>query len=185
VAKTNKTDFALLGILNTEPMSGYDLRSYIQQSIGYFWQESYGQIYPALRRLHAKRLVSKERAEKSQGPARYVYSITAKGKSVLAQWLASEPEPETVRNELLLRLFFGVMGERTHQMRHVESLLERQRHRLSQFEMVERELQQQHTDDPGYLYWSSTLSYGLHITRARVAWCEETLAWLKTGGPNA
>ena len=40
MAKTNKTELALLGMLNLEPMSGYDLRHEIEESIGYFWQES-------------------------------------------------------------------------------------------------------------------------------------------------
>jgi PadR family transcriptional regulator AphA len=30
-------------------MSGYDLGQTIRESIGHFWNESYGQIYPNLR----------------------------------------------------------------------------------------------------------------------------------------
>jgi len=36
----------LLGVLAIEPMSGYDLGLTIRQSVGHFWNESYGQIYP-------------------------------------------------------------------------------------------------------------------------------------------
>jgi PadR family transcriptional regulator AphA len=32
-------------------MSGYDIRKTVQESIRFFWSESYGQIYPALKRL--------------------------------------------------------------------------------------------------------------------------------------
>lgn len=184
MAKTNKTDFALLGLLNTEPMSGYDIRSFIQQSIGYFWQESYGQIYPALRRLHGRRLVSKKQAKQSKGPARYVYRITAKGRSALAEWLAAEPEPEPVRIEILLKLFFGATGRPSDQVRQVESLLASQRRGLAQLEVVDREALSREKDDPGQPYWRSTLRYGMHIMRARVAWCEETLEWLATMGKD-
>ena len=42
------TPNALLGLLSLRPMSGYDIRQVISESIGYFWSESYGQIYPGL-----------------------------------------------------------------------------------------------------------------------------------------
>lgn len=179
MAKTNKTDFAVLGLLSLEPMSGYDIRKNVQESIGYFWQEGYGQIYPALRRLHARGFVGKKKAKESKGPTRYVYSITSKGRSVLRQWLKTDPEPEAVRIELLLKLFFGFMGRPADQIRQVESLLAVQRQRWDQFEIVEREVLSPHTDDPNYPYWISTVRYGLHLSRARAEWCEETLKRLK------
>ena len=178
MAKTNKTELALLGMLNLEPMSGYDLRHEIKESIGYFWQESYGQIYPALKRLHSRNLITKKKARQSKGPTRYVYRITAKGKAVLKEWLAAEPEPEPVRVELLLKLFFGVMGKPSDQIRHVESLLAEQRHKLALYESFEKELLQ-FKKEPGYGYWRSTIRYGQHLSMARIAWCEETLGWLR------
>jgi DNA-binding PadR family transcriptional regulator len=177
VAKTNKTEIALLGMLNLEPMSGYDLRHEIKESIGYFWQESYGQIYPTLKRLHARNLVTKKKARQSKGPTRYVYSITAKGQAELKKWLAAEPEPEPVRVELLLKLFFGVMGKSSDQIRQLESLLAEHRRKLALYESFDQELLQV-KNEPSYGYWRSTIRYGQHLSRARIAWCEETLKWL-------
>jgi len=97
----------LLGLLTIEPMSGYDLGQTIRVSIGHFWNESYGQIYPNLKRLAAEGLVT-AKAERQKGkPDRHIYSITPKGRERLAQWLAVAPQPEVPRNELLLKLFFG------------------------------------------------------------------------------
>lgn len=175
MAKSNKTEFALLGILNLEPMSGYDIRSFIQKSIDFFWQESFGQIYPALRRLHGRKLVTKKKSRDSRGPARYVYSITAKGKGALARWLAVEPDPEAVRIELLLKLFFGAMGRPADQIAHVESLRVRQRAKLARFDAVERELSQECQGEPVHPYLLSTLRYGQLMAQARLTWCQETL----------
>ena len=44
---------ALLGMLSLGPMSGYEIRQPIEESIGNFWRESFGQIYPTLKRLVA------------------------------------------------------------------------------------------------------------------------------------
>jgi PadR family transcriptional regulator, regulatory protein AphA len=51
--------YAILGMLSLRPMSGYDTRKTVQESIRFFWSESYGQIYPALKRLEAQKLVER------------------------------------------------------------------------------------------------------------------------------
>ena len=58
MARINKTQYAILGFLSFEPMSGYDIQKLAKESIGYFWQEGYGQIYPVLKKLLAHGLVS-------------------------------------------------------------------------------------------------------------------------------
>src|SRR5271170_2548708 len=98
---------ALLGMLTMEPMSGYKLKQRIQCTIGNFWSESYGQIYPALKRLEKKGLVQ-ARAEGKR--ARKVYSITGAGRAHLRVWLEIEPRRRGARNELLLKLFFGALA---------------------------------------------------------------------------
>ncbi|MDH3629255.1 MAG: PadR family transcriptional regulator, partial [Acidobacteriota bacterium] len=40
--------YAVLGILTLEPMSGYDIKKFIETSVAHFWRESYGNIYPLL-----------------------------------------------------------------------------------------------------------------------------------------
>src|SRR5277367_6833605 len=98
---------ALLGLLSIKPMSGYDVRQLIPESIGHFWRESYGQIYPALKRLAAAGLVTR-RTERQKGrPDRNVYSLTAAGRKQLRDWLGTPAAQAVPRDELLLKLFFG------------------------------------------------------------------------------
>src|SRR5208282_3609382 len=97
----------LLGLLTIEPMSGYDLGLTIRASVGHFWNESYGQIYPNLRKLATNGFVSCKTERQKGKPDRRIYSITKKGRKRLTEWLAVPPQPEIPRNELLLKLFFG------------------------------------------------------------------------------
>src|SRR5580658_2289456 len=47
--------FAVLGMLSLgEKLSGYDIRKVISESTANFWSESYGNIYPVLKRLLAE-----------------------------------------------------------------------------------------------------------------------------------
>ena len=47
----NSSRAAILGLLLMHDASGYDIRKLAEGSIGHFWSESYGQIYPTLKRL--------------------------------------------------------------------------------------------------------------------------------------
>ncbi len=52
-----KTRFVILGLLNEEPLSGYDIKKIIDIRMSFFWQESYGQIYPELGKLREEGLI--------------------------------------------------------------------------------------------------------------------------------
>ena len=43
----------ILGLLSVRPMSGYDMKRFVDHSTRFFWAASYGQIYPVLRRLES------------------------------------------------------------------------------------------------------------------------------------
>ena len=73
----NATSYTILGGLSVQPnLSGYDIRKGIQQSIGYFWAESYGQIYPALKLLAAEGLIAPSKASSKGRKGRQTYVIT-------------------------------------------------------------------------------------------------------------
>ena len=42
----NKSRFAILGILNIQPSSGYDIKKYCDTVISGIWNENFGHIYP-------------------------------------------------------------------------------------------------------------------------------------------
>jgi PadR family transcriptional regulator, regulatory protein AphA len=69
----------LLGLLTVVPMSGYDLGQTIRTSVGFFWNESYGQIYPNLKTLAAEGLVTSKTERQKGRPDRHIYSITKEG----------------------------------------------------------------------------------------------------------
>src|SRR5580658_1093902 len=105
--RSSSSTEVLLGLLEIEPMSGYDLGLSIRASVGHIWNESYGQIYPNLKKLAAGGFVGSKTERHKGKPDRRIYSITKKGRDRLAKWLTVPPQPEIPRNELLLKLFFG------------------------------------------------------------------------------
>ena len=49
--RKSSSNYAILGLLAIEPMSGYDIRKFVREVLSNFWNESYGSIYPVLAEL--------------------------------------------------------------------------------------------------------------------------------------
>ncbi len=176
--RTSSSMEVLLGLLTIAPMSGYDLGQLIRESIHHFWNESYGQIYPNLKRLSAGGFVT-GKIEKQKGkPDRQIYSITKKGRERLVRWLEVEPQPEIPRNELLLKIFFGAQAGPETLRNYVERMLENERAALQQFSFIEREIAKS-TQYPDAPYWQIALRFGQIEVEAHVRWAEETQAVLQ------
>jgi DNA-binding PadR family transcriptional regulator len=169
----------LLGLLSVEPMSGYDLGQSIRASIGFFWNESYGQIYPNLKKLAAAGLVTAKTEKQKGKPDRQVYSITPRGRQHLERWLAVEPQPEIPRNELLLKLFFGVQAGPETVIGYVERMAKREKTYLEKFRQVEREMMPQMDRYPDVPYWRMAARFGQLELEAHLRWAEETLTTLR------
>ena len=110
----------ILGLLAWGPHTGYEIKRVTDRSTRFFWGASYGQIYPELRRLEQRGLVA-ARDEPRGRVRRRVYSLTDLGRAELETWLRGERELFEVRDEGLLRLFFGDLVE----PREVEALAAR------------------------------------------------------------
>src|ERR1039457_6885435 len=130
MSNLNATSYTILGGLSVQPdLSGYDIRKGIQQSIGYFWAESYGQIYPALKRLASEGLIAPSSSSNGRR-GRQTYVITDKGRTSLRQWLCLPFHNEPPRNEFLLKLFFGHEAAPGVATAHLRDLNDRNRRML-------------------------------------------------------
>lgn len=173
--------YAILGMLTLRPMSGYDIRKTVQESVRYFWSESYGQIYPALKRLESQKLVTRLRGAQNGRAGRQVFALTREGRRELRDWVTQEPQVQPFRNELLLKLFFGRLAPRKACQGHVRQFRQRQEDFLRTYRRVELWLNKEYKGRPDLPFWLMTLSYGLHQARALRDWCDETLAALEKG----
>src|ERR1039458_464236 len=157
--RTSSIMDVLLGLLTIAPMSGYDLGQAIRESVGFFWNESYGQIYPNLKALAAEGLVTSKNERQKGKPA----------------WLPVDPQPEIPRNELLLKLFFGAQVPAEILIGYVGRMVERTRPLVQKFTEAGDAVsaQEQFPDTP---YWKMAARFGQLELEAHLRWGEETLA---------
>lgn len=175
-----RTAYVVLGILAIhDNQSGYEIRKTIEQSVGFFWGESYGQLYPTLKKLVAEGLVT------ADGPdtgirARRAYSITPAGSEALKQWLAVPFRDDPPRNEFLLKLFFGDQAAPAISVGHIREFQQKNRRMLATLEELEKLGRARSSHYPGFKFWILTLDFGLAQLRAALAWSETALAALET-----
>ena len=171
-----KSAAPILGLLTIQPMSGYDMKQAIEISLGHFWSESFGQIYPQLRALSREGLICEipPNEPESDRPRR-VYEITSTGRAALRDWLEREPTEQVMRNELLLKIFFATECDPAAIRDHCEGARARALKEIAELEKVEKMLDTMPYAPRKVAYWRITARFGLHNYRAMLAWSEETM----------
>ena len=168
--------FAILGMLALgKKKSGYDLKKAIATSTANFWSESYGNIYPTLKKLLADGAI-RENSEKGRASKRQrqLFSITEKGKRSLGQWLRQPVMARTEDNELLLKLFFGAMMTVRESRALVAAHRDHHIALLEKFEAIERSISAGPLTVEQKVYVRATLAYGQAVSRALIQWSDAT-----------
>ncbi|WP_431983236.1 PadR family transcriptional regulator [Streptomyces qinglanensis] len=105
----------LLGLLETGPRHGYDLKRAFDERFGQDKPLHYGQVYSTMSRLLKHGLVEVEGREPGEGPERKRYAITDAGVTDVQEWLSTPEKPEpylhsTLYTKLVLALLTGRDG---------------------------------------------------------------------------
>jgi DNA-binding PadR family transcriptional regulator len=170
---------SLLVMLSLHSMSGYQLQLTVRRTIGNFWQESFGQIYPALRRMVAEGLVRYEAVEEPGQRTSKVYALTDAGRERLREWMSLPCERQVMRDELLLKLFAGIEAPPGCLERHVREYREKVLDDLKRYREAERCLPVAQKGNPALPFYLLTLRQGLRTAEALLQWSDEALAELK------
>jgi PadR family transcriptional regulator, regulatory protein AphA len=72
--------YAILGVLSSMPMTGYDMVRHFDESVGTFWPSSPAQIYQELRRMEADGLIAGSVARRGQRAEKRIYDLTEGGR---------------------------------------------------------------------------------------------------------
>jgi DNA-binding PadR family transcriptional regulator len=181
------TRYVILGALDSDgPLSGYDIRAWIASGVGYFWTESFGQLYPELKRLAGEGLIAPVREARKNPRDRQRYRITPDGRRALSAWVELPARKEPVRAEFLLKLLFSRRPGPAAARRHLEAIRSAQAARAQAFQGA-RALMAADAESPDLVYALLCLRYGQRVSAMRLAWVEESLRLLEAhaAGGNA
>ncbi len=106
---TSVLAYALLGLIQRKPSSGYDLRKVFAETAMGNYSSSPGGIYPALDRLESQQLIFGVLQDTAGMRRRRLYRVTAKGNAALKKWLTRSIAQSDIKREvpeLMLRFAF-------------------------------------------------------------------------------
>ena len=177
--KDNNATYVLLGLLSHNPMTGYDIKKSVATRMSYFWDLSYGQIYPTLKQLEKNKLITKQVKNNPNGPTRKVYTITDAGIKDLQTWLSKPARKEVHKYEFLLKLIFGDQTPPELNQKHIEDFRERNQKILLTMKAFEENLKPIVNESESHYYVLLTILLGKSISSASVEWADNTLKMLK------
>ena len=178
----NRTKYTVLGMLSINSMSGYEIVKNIKNSTNHFWSESEGQIYPALTLCVNEGFASCKEEASIKGAQRMkkVYTITRNGKKELQTWLKKEPQNTLVRNELLLKLFFGDNMNQDDNIHHITHKQKDCEAEIANYEKMRQAILLKDKHIAHHNFWLITLDYGFKTAKAELAWCKDALKILRS-----
>ena len=163
-------ELAILGLLKEQTMHGYQLKKRLADTLGSFWQVSYGSLYPALRRLQRQEAVEMIFPREEVGRRKNVYRITAKGEAVFAELLERAGQDATTDDAFSVRLaFFKYLKPETR-----IRLLERRRVFLEGRGSRLRDTMQ-NTKEKIDSYTLSLMNHQLAATETDIRWLDDLI----------
>lgn len=163
----------ILGLLNRQPMSGYDIKRFLKSLSWLIDSPSFGSLYPALHALLEDSLVTVEVVSRQDKPPRKIYSITEAGRQVLHRWMDQPVGSGASLKAFLMRLILA--GSLSH-----DGLIAHLEQRRAQVAAHQLELEQtaRVMDESMDLGERLALDYALDVAAAELTWLDRTLAEL-------
>ncbi|EDX42831.1 PadR family transcriptional regulator [Limosilactobacillus reuteri] len=165
----------ILGILRNKPRTGYEINDILQNQISYFYDGTYGMIYPTLKKLEKEGKVKRETVIQEDKPNKNIFSITDEGKEELKEYLESNKVEEVFKSDFLMKLFFG---DDLSKQKVIELIKSEIKVKEDQIKRLEDSLEHWEVQGINNLQ-KITVGYGLTEYRAVVKYLKEQLKKLE------
>lgn len=175
MALKNKSLYAILGILNVSPGTGYDIKKYCDTVLSGFWNENFGHIYPTLKKMLIDGLVEIVESETSE--KKIQYQITPKGQMELEAWLMEDTEIQPMRSEFMLKLLFSSNQPKEHIIKMLEGYKQIHIRKLEKYLDMQHDLEQgiEEITTERSRFLKAMLRRGVLSCQATIDWCDETI----------
>ena len=101
--------YAILGLVNREPMTGYDIKkAFDDRALTSFWHAEHSQIYPELAKLVNEGLLKYDTDIRGEKMEKKLYTITPEGHEEFLAWLKDDvPVDRTFKDIFRLRTYYS------------------------------------------------------------------------------
>ena len=159
-------EYIILGFLQEMDLSGYDIKQCMTYSTSNFFDASFGSIYPALKRLEERGLISSKGAVEGSKYKKY-YHVLEEGKKEFLNWLAQPVDFSGIKQEYLVKQFFYRYLPKDKVLILLEHFIGSIKETIKKLHGIEKTIE----GNADY-YRSSTLYYGLDFMSFALRWYE-------------
>lgn len=160
----------ILGLLNRQPMSGYDIKCFLKSLSWLIGSPSFGSLYPALHSLLEDGLATMRALPRLDKPPRKTYTITEAGRDVLEEWINQPVAPDASLKDFVMRLILAGNLSRDGVVAHLQMRRTQVAAHHSTLTATTRIM-----DEGVDLREHLSLDYGLAIAIAELAWLDSKL----------
>ena len=158
-----------LGLLNQQPMSGYDIKRNLKILSWLIDGPSFGNIYSSLRLLLQEGLVTMEVVPQENRPSRKVYSITEAGRQVLREWAEQPIAASPSLKAFVMRLTLAGSFSQARLIAH----LEQRRNQVSVHQAALEQTAQSQEGAPDAQ--RLVLEYGMALAATELEWIDSAV----------
>ena len=180
-------EHAILGFIEFQPISGYDLKKLFDVSVAHFWSATQSHIYKSLEGLEKKGWAEAHVIQQDGKPNRKEYHITLAGQSELRRWLVTPLPLEQVRDATMIQIFFSHFSTDDEIEALFEARLQATRERLQTLQTLAQAAIDENARRLGVerarQLWQITLDYGLAYYEFELAWQTKTLETIRNLPP--
>ncbi len=170
---------AILGFLEYQPMTGYDLKKYFDQSIAHFWSATQSHIYKALEDLEKDGFVEVKIIPQENKPNRKEYHITHAGRAELHRWITTPLPLAMVREAWLIQIFFSHASTNEEIITLLKARENDIQTKLDRLQTETPTLMEENAARVGVerprLLWQMTAEYGIAYYKSELKWIETAI----------
>jgi len=175
-------ELAVLGLLHETPMHGYELRKRLNSVLGAFRAFGYGSLYPCLKDLTVRGLITEEAVPEAAKPlagrrSKIVYRLTADGKERLQDLLSQSGPASWEDDGFGVHFAFFGLTKADIRMRILEGRRSRLEERLEAFRAAATRTRER-VDS----YTLELQRHGLESVEREVRWLNELIASERQSG---
>ena len=167
--KPTLLDYAILGLIQDQPLSGYAIRKLFEETALGNYSSSPGSIYPALNRLQKFELVKKKAQDET---GKTWFQITSNGLIILQKWFLNPIEKidvEKKTDELMLRFgFMETLADKKQKINFLTTF-----HNLLNIHIKELQEFYNTESDNMPLHGRLAFQYGIDSNKTTLKWCKK------------
>ncbi|PNZ97517.1 PadR family transcriptional regulator [Staphylococcus nepalensis] len=102
----NVLQYTILGLLNHQALTGYEIYKSFSEVIGEIWSAKHSQIYNELKKLLESEHIFISDVDETSKVTKKIYRITPLGQKTLYHWIETADEEENNKDPFAIKVYF-------------------------------------------------------------------------------